>query len=202
MEGGVRGNTSRTTQMRFIGRVRTACSSWEDEIVWRVQQDATDVLPIWYGKWSSFLWNNVLGRNNWAGDTFNLNRLVRKADSPDTVVGFSLQGWRNWPGCRTLNTIFKHSHPRSLDTGVRDRGTDRFIYPGPRRERLAVLCECCPHIIQCLVRTTVICNWNSYYWLFVPVRFCWEYMSLLLFALTNGHFALLSELLSSAHLSS
>ena len=79
------------------------------------------------------------GGNNRAGDTFNLNRLVKKAGS---VVGSSLQGVEEVTRVRTakkLDSILENSsHPLHLEITSywSKRGNDRFTYPGRRCERL------------------------------------------------------------------
>ena len=79
------------------------------------------------------------GGNNRAGDTSNLNRLVKKAGS---VVGSSLQGVEEVTRVRTakkLDSILENSsHPLHLEITSywSKRGNDRFAYPGRRCERL------------------------------------------------------------------
>ena len=79
------------------------------------------------------------GGNNRASDTFNLNRLVKKAGS---VVGSSLLGVEDVARDRTarkLDSILDNpSHPlhQEISCHWSKRGNDRFIYPRRKRERL------------------------------------------------------------------
>ena len=78
------------------------------------------------------------GGNNRASDTFNLNRLVKKAGS---VVGSSLLGVEEARErtARKLDCILDNpSHPlhQEISRHWSTRGNDRFIYPRRKRERL------------------------------------------------------------------
>ena len=79
------------------------------------------------------------GGNNRASDTFNLNRLVKKAGS---VVGSSLLGVEDVARERTarkLDCILDNpSHPlhQEISCHWSKRGNDRFIYPRRKRKRL------------------------------------------------------------------
>ena len=80
------------------------------------------------------------GGNNRASDTFNLNRLVRKASA---IVGAPLQGVEEVARERTarkLDSIIENtSHPLHQEITLRwsKRGNDRFTYPTQTHARLS-----------------------------------------------------------------
>ena len=80
------------------------------------------------------------GGNNRASDTFNLNRLVKKASA---IVGSPLQGVEEVARERTarkLDSIIENtSHPLHQEITLRwsKRGNDRFTYPTQSHARLS-----------------------------------------------------------------
>ena len=79
------------------------------------------------------------GGNNRAGDTLNLNRLVKKAGS---VVGSALQGVEEVTKVRTarklVSILENSSHPLypEITKSWSERGNNCFVYPARRCERL------------------------------------------------------------------